>query len=174
ELPFAASENIAITRDSSSIFITSSRGFKISYDLHHDILKVQLSIFYFGKTAGLFGDFNHEPNDDFTKSSGAVTGPDHVDEFSRSWEIGKKCETKLDKSVTCDDTPYLLENLQCAVMFLDGLGPASAGHPAVDPEPFYKACVNSVCGNFSEKKLQDKRCSVFQAYIDTCKHEGLG
>lgn len=133
ELPFST-RTAEITRDYSKIYITSSKGFKASYNVLNDIFQVQISIFYFGKTAGLFGNFNYEPHDDLLKSSGVVTT--HVDEFARSWEIGKKCDTHLDKSITCDDTPSIRENRECAQMFLDGLGPASAGHPAVSARCF--------------------------------------
>ncbi|PIK39676.1 putative apolipophorins-like [Apostichopus japonicus] len=170
ELPFST-RTAEITRDYSKIYITSSKGFKASYNVLNDIFQVQISIFYFGKTAGLFGNFNYEPHDDLLKSSGVVTT--HVDEFARSWEIGKKCDTHLDKSITCDDTPSIRENRECAQMFLDGLGPASAGHPAVNPEPFYKACVNSVCGDLTYVEVYEKRCSAFQAYVEACKHAGL-
>lgn len=51
----------------------------------HDIFKTQVSIFYFGRTAGLFGNFNYEPNDDLEKSSNEVT--ERIDEFARSWEV---------------------------------------------------------------------------------------
>uniref|UniRef100_A0A8P4GBR2 VWFD domain-containing protein n=1 Tax=Dicentrarchus labrax TaxID=13489 RepID=A0A8P4GBR2_DICLA len=115
-----------------------------------------------GKTCGLCGNFNGNPNDEFRIPSGMmVTTPD---EFGTAWKVAgsntcndgcgsscPKCQNELPARAQC-------EVIQAAD------GPLSFCHEHVDPAPYLNDCVYDVC-----VLGDDFLCGAIQTYVSACQ-----
>ena len=102
----------------NSIQIQNTNGIAITCDIAHDICNVDVSGWYYGKTAGLFGTYNYEKKDDLTTAEGEMAR--HVDDFTRSWKVGRRCSgSSSDTLQECNTDPDEEVNALCTGHFLD-------------------------------------------------------
>ena len=102
----------------NSIRIHNTNGVTITCEIAQDICTVDISGWYYGKTAGLLGTYNYNDLDDMTNSEGDMSR--HLDEFTRSWKVGKRCAgSEIDSLPECNKDPHVEENAVCAEHFLN-------------------------------------------------------
>uniref|UniRef100_A0A1B6I431 Vitellogenin domain-containing protein n=1 Tax=Homalodisca liturata TaxID=320908 RepID=A0A1B6I431_9HEMI len=142
------------------ITIVNDMGFNIQCNVKYDICTIRLSGWYFGKTAGLLGTMDHEPNNDFFMSNGEIA-QDQM-RFTHSWLLDSsqgKCASYLPAQrkpinpnfmATCDD------------FFRAKLSQFSSCFPIVDPSPYYTLCHNSL------SDIDSNICTSAIMYVQEC------
>ncbi|XP_049419001.1 alpha-tectorin-like [Epinephelus fuscoguttatus] len=146
------------------VFVSADFGLSVTYDGYSTVF-ISVPANYSGKTCGLCGNFNGNPNDEFhTPSGSTVTTPD---EFGKAW--------KVEGDYTCSDgcgsscpqcTNELPARAQCEVI-QKADGPLSFCHEHVDPAPYFNDCVFDVCVSGNEG--QDLLCRAIEAYVSACQ-----
>ncbi|XP_022087369.1 uncharacterized protein LOC110977488 [Acanthaster planci] len=161
-----------ITRELNSVRIHNTNGITITCQVAWDLCRVNISGWYFGKTAGLFGTYNYEPRDDFTKANGDTAR--HIDDFTRSWKVGRRCSAATtDQLPACNSDPEQEANTLCSAHFLDGTSSLTQCLNVVDPAPFYDMCISKAC-QLSAEERKEEACRSIKAYVDECKRLGVG
>ncbi|KAL7371755.1 hypothetical protein ABVT39_004386 [Epinephelus coioides] len=146
------------------VFVSADFGLSVTYDGYSTVF-ISVPANYSGKTCGLCGNFNGNPNDEFHTPSGTtVTTPD---EFGKAW--------KVEGDYTCSDgcgsscpqcTNDLPARAKCEVI-QKADGPLSFCHGHVDPAPYFNDCVFDVCVSGNEG--QDLLCRAIEAYVSACQ-----
>eukprot|EP00058_Branchiostoma_floridae_P005945 XP_002591433.1 hypothetical protein BRAFLDRAFT_119260 [Branchiostoma floridae] len=171
ELPLQ-DKNTVIRRDGQRIVVTNSNGVAVTCDLTHDLCNVQVSGWYFGKTAGLFGIYNNEKNDEFTTSDGTKT--QDLLQFTNSWDVSKSCRRSRNKASAC--APGLQDSRAegiCGKMFKDQSSPLRRCFNIVDVTPYHDMCKSDVCDNQNSIRPDTLPCNVTAAYIEQCRQAGV-
>ncbi|CAH1244201.1 CTD-3088G3.8 [Branchiostoma lanceolatum] len=171
ELPLQ-DKNTAIRREGQRVVVENSNGVAVTCDLTHDLCNVQVSGWYFGKTAGLFGIYNNEVNDEFTMSDGAKT--QDLLQFTNSWDVSKSCRKNRNKARTCAPGPQdsRAEGV-CGQMFKDQSSPLRRCFNIVDVTPYHDMCKSDVCENQNSLHPETLPCNVTAAYIEQCRKAGV-
>ncbi|XP_042364316.1 alpha-tectorin-like [Plectropomus leopardus] len=155
---------VSIYSSGPRVFVSADFGLSVTFDGYSSVF-ISVPADYRGKTCGLCGNFNGNPNDEFHTPSGMmVTTPD---EFGAAW--------KVEGDYTCSDgcgsscpqcTNDLPARTQCEVIQAAD-GPLSFCHEEVDPAPYFKDCVFDVCVSGNEG--QDLLCRAIEAYVSACQ-----
>ncbi|XP_052255844.1 uncharacterized protein LOC127861416 isoform X2 [Dreissena polymorpha] len=83
-------KNITITSLEGRVTIDVAGHIKVDYIKDMDYYTIVMNGFYFGKTNGLLGSYDNEPNNDMMTSFGKPIND--VDRFARTWDVGSgKC-----------------------------------------------------------------------------------
>lgn len=72
-----------------SVQIIANFGLEIVYHRHHNVYVALTNHTYIGRIRGLCGNYNGNPNDDFTTRQNQHTGDQIV--FADSWKISNTC-----------------------------------------------------------------------------------
>ncbi|KAK2820378.1 hypothetical protein Q5P01_023337 [Channa striata] len=139
-------------------------GLSVTYD-GWSTVSISVPSNYSGKTCGLCGNFNGNPNDDFlTPSGNMVSTPD---EFGTAWKVAGNYTCSDGCGSSCrqciNEEPA---RAQCAVIKAAD-GPFSFCHEIVDPAPYFSDCVFDVC--VSGNGGPDLLCRAIQAYASACQ-----
>lgn len=170
KLPIQIGDTI-IYRDADILIIRSNNGFQLSCNLQFDLCWLEVSGWYFGKTAGLLGTINNEIYDDFLTSENTITKDQN--ELKESWSL-KQCKHDLNERNFYETSDKLLS--LCQLFFHSEISQFASCFPHVDPLPFYDMCLdmggNSI-SNFTHSghPAQKGACSVALAYIELCHTE---
>ncbi|KYB29704.1 hypothetical protein TcasGA2_TC031518 [Tribolium castaneum] len=138
----------------------SKNGFVLECNLKFDLCVFELSGWYFGKTAGLWGTMNNEPSDDFLTSQKVKAKPEDLQTFTNSWAL-KKCTSNANSVNTRSRPNPAVESL-CDEFFISKLSSLTTCFPRISKDPFVAMCLNST----NEKEA----CSVALAYISLCSY----
>lgn len=133
---------------------TKHEQFKLRCNLKYDLCVLELSGFYFGKTAGLLGTMNNEPMDDTLSADGIVTKD--IGRFAQSWSLDR---------TTCGNEnlagkPETVENDYCDWLFVNKSSEFSGCFNVIDPGHYARACFNS--------KNEEEICTVAMSYMQMC------
>lgn len=170
KLPVQIGDTV-IYRESDILIIRSKNGFQLSCNLQFDLCWLELSGWYFGKTAGVLGTVNNEIFDDFLTSKSIVT--EDQNELKESWALNR-CKHDLDERNSNEASDKLVS--MCQSFFHSDISQFANCFPYVDPAPFYEMCLdmggNSI-SNFThlQHPAQKGACSVALAYIEICHTE---
>ncbi|XP_030611107.1 IgGFc-binding protein [Archocentrus centrarchus] len=155
---------VSIFASGYQTFVIADFGLSVMYD-GSSTVSVSVPPNYRGKTCGLCGNFNGNPNDDFNTPSGiTVTSPN---EFGQAW--------KVPGNYTCSDgcgssCPRCANEqparAQCEVIQAAD-GPFSFCHEVVDPAPYFSDCVFDVC--VSGNQGHDLLCRALESYVIACQ-----
>uniref|UniRef100_A0A8C1BNT6 Zonadhesin, like n=1 Tax=Cyprinus carpio carpio TaxID=630221 RepID=A0A8C1BNT6_CYPCA len=121
---------------------------------------------------GLCGDYDGNPNNDYTKPDGSQT--DSSNQFGDSWQ------TDEDEDATCKPDPGpqppcdpvlegVVSNPENCGRITDTNGAFRDCVKVVDPLPFFQSCVFDMC---RYQGLQQVLCDQLQAYTDACLSAG--
>ncbi|XP_069394027.1 IgGFc-binding protein isoform X1 [Paralichthys olivaceus] len=158
-----------------SVVIETDFGLTVSYDWEHQLV-VTLSGSYAGKTCGLCGNFNGNPNDDFTTPSGSqATG---AVAFGSSWKVPGLVKNAVcrDECVGgCERCEHSLikiwqGDLFCGLITLIVNGPFSKCHAVIDPQAYLENCKYDVCMGGG---LRHFLCRALEAYTEACQLAGV-
>ncbi|XP_039662365.1 IgGFc-binding protein-like isoform X2 [Perca fluviatilis] len=175
-LPVTLNNNkLTMFQSGRSVVIETDFGLTVRYDWEH-YLVVTLSGSYAGKTCGLCGNFNDNPNDDFTTPSGTQAGGAVA--FGSSWKVPGLVEGALcrdDCEGGCERCEHSLMkmwegDLFCGLITLIINGPFSKCHAVIDPQTYLENCKYDVCMGGG---LRHFLCRALEAYTEACQLAGI-
>lgn len=136
-------------------------GVKCTMDLQ--VCHISVSGFYSGKTRGLMGNGNGEPNDDYLLPDGKLT--ESTSDFGNAYKTQKACAAVTKSG---DGHPKTHSNDFCAEYF----GRDSSlrlGFVFVNPTNYREACEHATHAN--AKTAQDEACKIAAVYASRCREE---
>ena len=170
ELPIQYS-NSTITRDGYKVRVHNTKGVTVTCDMYNKICTANMTGWYYGKTAGLWGTYNNEGDDEMlTSDRRTVTD---MNEFTRSWEIGTDCAGSRNMARHIPTTRNPEIQAVCERYFKN---PKSIYRPCfgqVDPKVYLDTCISDVQQDYSRRPMQEKVCGVTAAYVAECKLKGV-
>ncbi|XP_071945680.1 von Willebrand factor-like [Antedon mediterranea] len=116
-------------------------------------------------TCGLCGTFNNNIDDEFLTPSGVVETD--LDLFWFNWLVDLWCSpsfTPVVAACVAYETMQPLADDLCADL-VHSLGPFSACHSKVNPDPYYAACQSDVC---SCAEGANCHCNIYSQYAADC------
>ncbi|XP_028285469.1 zonadhesin, like isoform X2 [Parambassis ranga] len=167
-LPHSPSPLISLSLAGQFITLQTPFGLQVRWDGNH-YAQITVPSSYHDQMCGLCGDYDGNPNNDFTKPDGSLVG--NVNDFGNSWQTtededdictpGTKpdpdCDPKLEAEVVKPD--------KCGKI-KDPAGPFRECISVVNPTPFFQSCVYDMC-QFNGQ--QHVLCDQLQAYTDACQ-----
>eukprot|EP00106_Octopus_bimaculoides_P004759 XP_014772201.1 PREDICTED: IgGFc-binding protein-like [Octopus bimaculoides] len=158
------------------IKVTSEKGIELEYNPLQGFLIVEISGWYFGKVAGLFGTYNNEHYDELTPSN---TRPARVNSDGGDYLIAAPNEEDLAQLASlwatpgCRSTDNLAEPdvedepmSDCADLFKSTSSPFSNCFDWVAPQNYYQMCV-------TRQSTDGTICSSAQFYTRQCARQGV-
>ena len=151
-----------------TVKITTDIGLTVRYDGLYNVY-VTVNDRYNGKTLGLCGNYNGNPNDDFVKPDKITTV--NVNEFSDSWKVGKSCRNPPRSLNPCLNAGALALQAKKKCSLLK-LSPFSQCHNTVKQDSgFIQDCEYDVCA--CKKHALSCLCEEYAAYVTTCSIAGV-
>ncbi|XP_046888278.1 IgGFc-binding protein-like [Hypomesus transpacificus] len=155
--------------------IQTDFGLTVKYDWEHHLV-VSLPASYAGKTCGLCGNFNGNPNDDYSTPLG--TQARGVPAFGSSWKVAGLVKDALctDECVGgCDrcesNQMKLIEGeLYCSLIGLVAKGPFSSCNSVVPPQAYLDNCKFDLCMGGG---LRTFLCRALETYTEACQKAGV-
>ncbi|KAI4900182.1 hypothetical protein NFI96_023906, partial [Prochilodus magdalenae] len=170
-LPHSPSPLISLTLAGQFVILTTPFGLEVRWDGNH-YAKITVPSTYYKQMCGLCGDYNKDPNNDFTKPNGSLT--DSSDEFGNSWQTDEDeddtCKPEVPPEPPCDpSTEAEVSKPENCGKITDSNGPFRDCISVVNPEPFFQSCVYDMCRYQGD---QQTLCDQLQAYTDACLSAG--
>ncbi|KAL4006244.1 lactase-phlorizin hydrolase [Sarotherodon galilaeus] len=170
-LPHSPSPLMSISLAGQFITLQTSFGLRVRWDGNH-YAQISVPSSYYDQMCGLCGDYDGNPDNDFTKPDGTVAG--NSNDFGNSWQ------TEEDEDDSCTPgtkpDPDCDPNLEAEVVkpekcgkITDPTGPFRECISVVNPTPFFQSCVYDMC-QFNGQ--QHVLCDQLQAYTDACHSAG--
>ncbi|KAH3831766.1 hypothetical protein DPMN_105036 [Dreissena polymorpha] len=135
EMPYTA-DGLSILRRGQWVTLDSAQGVKVVSDFSNQYHMVHLSGWYFGKVGGLFGNFDNEHYNDWTKPDGSLETQDR--KLLNSWEVAGTCRPQMQRVVIDDDVKT--RNDQCTEVFDSSLSNLRPCFLMVSPNPYRQNC----------------------------------
>ncbi|XP_041840432.1 zonadhesin, like [Melanotaenia boesemani] len=170
-LPHSPSSLMSLSLAGQYITLQTPFGLQVRWDGNH-YAQISVPSSYYDQMCGLCGDYDGNPDNDFTRPDGTLVG--NVNDFGNSWQ------TKEDEDETCNSgtnpDPDCDPNLEAEVVkpdkcgkIKDPAGPFRECISVVDPTPFFQSCVYDMCQLGGQ---QQALCDQLQAYTDACQRAG--
>nr|XP_043877413.1 IgGFc-binding protein-like isoform X6 [Solea senegalensis] len=170
-LPNSPSPHMSISLAGQYVTVQTPFGLQVRWDGNHHA-KITVPSTYYDQMCGLCGDYDGNPNNDFTKPDGTLVG--NSNDFANSWQ------TEEDEDDSCvagtKPDPECDENLAAEVVkpekcgkIKDPAGPFRDCINVVNPTPFFQGCVYDMC---QFNGIQRVLCDQLQAYTDACQNAG--
>lgn len=129
--------------------------FKLECNLKYDFCKLELSGWYYGKTAGILGTMNNEPMDDQMASDQTIVKD--IGKFAHSWSLeGENCPSEINQAINRDNGPTNF----CQDLFVNRSSDFGSCFNVVNPQHYFEICLNSA----NERDA----CTVAMAYMHAC------
>ncbi|XP_075444784.1 SCO-spondin-like [Ascaphus truei] len=178
------------------MFIESGLGVRVKFDGGNNVYVTVTSDLQ-GRTKGLCGVYNEDPEDDFTQVGGSISP--HAAGFGNSWrvqnpntEVGIKpsqqqsrrqcslvedwlCEDTAEMGHSCDapgrDDIRLEADAICHKLLS---GPFIQCHHKVDPSGFYDTCMYTYCQDAGTRRARAASvCQTFTSYSRECAQQRI-
>ncbi|XP_074819307.1 zonadhesin-like [Natator depressus] len=145
-------------------------GLLVKYDGNQH-LEISLPESYFSKVCGMCGNYNGQPGDELLMPNGMQAN--NVTQFGNSWKVEADSDAgclpdtqeELGPPCTAEEKPGI-EN-QCNVLKSDTFKPC---HHLIEPDLFIQTCIYDMC---KYDGMLSTLCAITQAYVDTCKKQGV-
>ncbi|XP_066269327.1 mucin-6-like [Branchiostoma lanceolatum] len=133
-------------------------------------ITIKLAPHHQGKVCGMCGNFNNNPNDDFT-----TRNHDQVSNglfFGNSWKVSSACPDQLKVISPCEHNPHRegWARQHCSIILNKQL--FASCHSVVDPKPYYDACVYDTCACDSGGDCECF-CTAVAAFAEKCSQYGF-
>ena len=157
---------VNIRKIGRNVVVTTNVGLTVKYDCVYNVF-ITVTGRYRGKTRGICGNFNGNPND-LLKSNNRVTRNDQI--FANSWKVDRTCPNSPPPRNPCKTAAAHAKRAKrkCAVL---RRSPFSACHSHVNKNDFIKDCEYDVCACKMHPLVC--LCEVYAGYVDTCKDAGV-
>ncbi|KAF7207355.1 zonadhesin-like, partial [Nothobranchius furzeri] len=170
-LPHSPSPLVSLSLAGQYVTLQTPFGLRVRWDgNHHAQISVPSS--YHDQMCGLCGDYDGNPNDDFTKPDGTLAG--NVNDFGNSWQTEEdeddSCTQGTKPDPDCDPSleAEVVKPEKCGKI-KDPVGPFRECIKMVDPTPFFQSCVYDMCRFGGQQHVL---CDQLQAYTDACQSAG--
>ncbi|KAI4492782.1 hypothetical protein M0804_002573 [Polistes exclamans] len=130
---------------------------RLECNLKFDLCTVELSGWYYGKTAGLLGTMNNEKIDDSIMSSGIMTKD--IDSFAQSWSVENSCKENVHSAKNNRETNEPVTSF-CKELFVNQTSEFSSCFAVLDPKEYARMCLNSI--------TESEACTIAIAYMQVC------
>ncbi|XP_069497601.1 IgGFc-binding protein-like [Ambystoma mexicanum] len=157
--------HITIIRSGAYTVLRTDFGLTVNYDMVYSVF-VTLPARYQGKTAGLCGNFNGKPLDDFSTPSGSILNNAFV--FGMSWMStgSSSCDHGCSDSCPVCSAEKLMPSKSACWIIQNPRGPFSSCHAKVDPAHYFSDCVYDHCLTEGNSTVL---CQAIQIYAATCQ-----
>ncbi|XP_076013062.1 zonadhesin, like [Genypterus blacodes] len=170
-LPHLPSPLVSLSLAGQYVTLQTTFGLRVRWDGNH-YAQITVPSSYSDQMCGLCGDYDGNPNNDFTKPDGTTTG--NANDFSNSWQTeededesctpGTKPDPECDPKVEAE----VMKPDKCGKI-TDATGPFRECVAVVDPTPFFQSCVYDMCRLNGQ---QEALCGQLQAYTAACHNAG--
>ncbi|XP_014226324.1 uncharacterized protein LOC106652091 isoform X2 [Trichogramma pretiosum] len=160
--------SVFVYQDESLVSVErADKQLKLECNLKYEFCNLELSGWYYGKTAGLLGTMNNEPSDDHLASTGRVERG-AVGRFAQSWSLDPECSSSSDAEKAQENlarsapvtSQLSRESDFCQQLFGNKSSEFGSCFPIVEPSGYLDVCARS---------LDDREaCAVAMAYLQTC------
>ncbi|XP_065806899.1 zonadhesin, like isoform X2 [Labrus bergylta] len=170
-LPHSPSPLMSLSLAGQYVTLQTTFGLTVRWDGNH-YAQISVPSSYYDQMCGLCGDYDGNPNNDFTKPDGVQVG--NVNDFGNSWQTAEdeddSCTPGTGPDPDCDPSleAEFSKPEKCGKI-KDVDGPFRECISVVDPTPFFQSCVYDMC---RYDGLQSILCDSLQAYTDTCQSAG--
>jgi len=161
ELPVVLT-GASVSRDGNMLTVETPSGVSLVCDVTHDVCRLEITGWQFGKTGGLLGTYNNEPVDDMSAPNGQRMAS--LTDFTSSWSLGGNC-----LSNAAEPVPGTPEHA-CQALFNNSASPFRSCYTLVDPEPFLKMCGNDSAAHHEHP---GSVCHVAAMYAHACRKDGV-
>ncbi|EFN78662.1 Apolipophorins [Harpegnathos saltator] len=131
--------------------------FRLECNFKFNICTLELSGWYYGKTAGLLGTMSNEQYDDHLASNGLIVKD--IDSFAHSWSIDG-CTSDLTSRVSRNMHQDSVVFRFCEDLFVNKSSEFGICFDVINPNEYASMCLNS----FTESEV----CTVAMSYMQTC------
>ncbi|XP_075794395.1 IgGFc-binding protein-like isoform X3 [Pelodiscus sinensis] len=152
------------------LVVETDFGLLVKYDGNQH-LEISLPKSYFSKVCGMCGNYNDQRGDELLMPNGMQAS--NVTQFGNSWKVqadsdaGCLPDTREDLGPPCSVEDKPVVEKQCNVLKSDIFKPC---HHLVEPDLFIQTCVYDMC---KYNGMLSTLCGIAQAYVDTCKQQGV-
>ncbi|CAL8262169.1 unnamed protein product [Merluccius merluccius] len=170
-MPYASHTVFVGTELGSYKLWSEEFGFTVTIDNAANIV-VTLSQLHANRTCGFCGNFNSQPDDEYTAQEGFLTEDSY--DFANSWAVkGPKqyCHRVSPPSKSCnstEDTTAIMSS--CSVLRTSSVF-LHCAH-LVSPEAFLALCEEDAC-HCGQKEVPNCRCPILLEYARTCHAHGV-
>jgi len=178
ELPVEFAGTSILRAGPEQVVISNAKGITVTCHMTHEVCTVAMDGWYFGKTGGLLGTYDYEPETDITNPSGKRVND--IETFAKKWEVAKICRDSTNHArlfhqlSKIKDTPAYQT---CAALFESDASPLRPAFRVVDPVPFMTMCINDVYEFTSHANagpiMNFKACTAVHAYMAKCRARGI-
>ncbi|KAM8967216.1 LOW QUALITY PROTEIN: SCO-spondin-like [Pelodytes ibericus] len=159
------------------VFIESGLGVRVKSDRGTNVYVTVTSDLQ-GKTTGLCGVYNENPEDDFTQVGGNVSP--HAAGFGNSWRIRgtnteRLCDEAAETGHSCELPGREAVRMEAQTVCEKLLSaPFSQCHHKVDPSGYYDTCLYSYCQDPGSKSNRTESvCQSFTSYARECAQQKI-
>jgi hypothetical protein len=160
-----------IKKERNNVIVSNNKGLTVTVDPTHGFAIVDIDGYYFGKTQGLLGLYNNEPSDDFRAVTGQNTSS--VTAFANGWEVSKDCRSDENFAHTQEARRGSPAYALCESYFSSRWSRLSLAYPLVNPEPYFRICLQELAKTPDQSTVTDKVCRVAAVYTAVAKREGI-
>ncbi|KAF7992093.1 hypothetical protein HCN44_001418 [Aphidius gifuensis] len=177
-LPLKLDNNMGFVYQEESIVTVELKNgqFKLKCNLKYDVCIIELSGWYFGKTAGLLGTMNNEKWDDTLSSNGRVI-IDNIKKFAKSWSLPSTASA--DNNLNFSDNLAIIGEYDyesysyCKNLFLNSSSEFVDCFAVIDTHDYAVACksVRSISETCTLAIGYMQICGFYNTYLripDTC------
>ncbi|XP_054710208.1 apolipophorins-like [Uloborus diversus] len=169
ESPLQMGNTVVIREGTNMRIENEKKGFSLVCNFVHNYCSLSLSGFYFGKTGGLFGTYNYEPQLDMMTPNRLLAAD--LETFASSWEVGKTVCRSSENLATLPSYDARVQE-KCRNLFQKSSSGFRACFKQVNPEAFLKMCVNDLSA-VHQNQYDEAICQSAAAYFYECKMEGV-
>ncbi|XP_032670099.1 uncharacterized protein LOC116843644 isoform X1 [Odontomachus brunneus] len=131
--------------------------FRFECNFKFNLCTLELSGWYYGKTAGLLGTMSNEQFDDHLASNGLIIKD--IDSFAHSWSIDG-CASDVTNRVSRTMDQDSVVSLFCEDLFVNKSSEFGICFGVINPKEYTNMCLSS----FTEAEV----CTVAMSYMQTC------
>ncbi|XP_074518433.1 zonadhesin, like [Halichoeres trimaculatus] len=170
-LPHSPSPLMSLSLAGQYVTLQTTFGLVVRWDGNH-YAQIKVPSTYYDQMCGLCGDYDGNPNNDFTKPDGVQVG--NVNDFGNSWQTEEdeddSCSPGTKPDPECDPSleAEVSKPEKCGKI-KDETGPFRECVDVVDPTPFFQSCVYDMCRYNGQQHVL---CDSLQAYTDACQSAG--
>ncbi|XP_014669828.1 PREDICTED: BMP-binding endothelial regulator protein-like [Priapulus caudatus] len=169
-LPYIKLGLFSIVKDSFSIVLRTTFGVKVVWD-GDSYAEITVDPKYKSTLCGLCGNYNGNPDDDFTNKRGKLL--EDKERFGNSWKVGGAKMCKLPKKNHL--VPPCLDSFEARVRAMRECNVLkrrvfSPCFNVVDPREYYKSCIQDMCDCPRHRSCA---CETVIAYAMACSRNGI-
>ncbi|KRX40698.1 Vitellogenin, partial [Trichinella murrelli] len=168
---------LMVSRPSNHLVrVDTGDGIILECCMHYKICALALPKWYHGKSAGLFGINDLEPQNDFMRPNRTMSST--IEEFAHYWTISMDCPAAQAVSNPYNGTRAESHHMKCAALFQARItSPLRRCFHYVDPTPYMTLCLAEVDERAEMNKyILDSMiapCNTSAAYLMVCRMFGI-